>query len=260
MSYITAGDLEIHYLEHGSGAPVLFLHGNWASCGWWEPLLALLPTGFRGFAPDMRGRGKTQGPDNDYSLASLAHDILTFADALRVKRFHLVGHSLGAGVAMQLALDHGDWVASITAVAPPWVDGMPPAANSAERQQMLKANFDMFSMALKALAPTAPDDAFWRRLVTEGHAQRLEAALGAIEGLAAWAPGDSLRAIACPKLVIAGENDILVTPPVATRAAEALGASLTIIPGVGHSPNIEAPHVCMELLLELWRNVERQVL
>ena len=232
MPFVTAGDLNVHYIEHGAGEPVLLLHGNWATCGWWEPTLNLLPSGYHGIAPDMRGRGKTEGPDHDYSLTALAQDTLMFADALGVDRFHLVGHSLGAGVALQLALDHGDRVRSLIAVAPPWVDGMPAEANSPERQQMLKANFDLFAMALKALAPTAPDDAFWRRLVAEGHEQRIEAALGAINALAAWAPGDTLRSIACPKLVIASENDILVTQPVAARAAEALGAQLAVD---GHS-------------------------
>ncbi len=258
MPFTAAGDLNVHYIERGVGEPVIFLHGNWATCGWWEPTLNLLPEGYRGIAPDMRGRGKTAGPDHDYSLAALAQDTLMFADALGLDRFHLVGHSLGAGVAMQLALDRGERVLSLTAVAPPWVDGMPAEANSPERQQMLKANFDLFAMALKALAPTAPDDAFWRRLVAEGHEQRLEAALGAIGALANWAPGDALRAIQCPKLVIAGENDILVTQPVATRAAEALGAQIMVIPGVGHSPNIEAPSVFVDLLVDLWRgNVAR---
>lgn len=256
MSFVQAGDLTVHYREHGSGAPVMLLHGNWATGAWWEPTLALLPDGFRGLAPDMRGRGATQGPDNDYSLALLAHDALRFADALGLRQFHLVGHSLGAGVAMQLALDHGDRVASLAAVAPPWVDGMPAAANSAERQQMLKTNFDLFAMALKALAPTAPDDSFWRQLVSEGHEQRLAAAIGAIEALAAWMPGDALRSISCPKLVIGGENDILIAPPAVARAAQALGVQEFIIPGVGHSPNIEAPHVFIELLVELWRTHE----
>ncbi|MDW8215491.1 MAG: alpha/beta fold hydrolase, partial [Roseiflexaceae bacterium] len=109
------------------------------------------------------------GPDHDYTLTALAQDTLAFADALGLDRFHLVGHSLGAGVAMQLALDDGDRVLSLAVVAPPWVDGMPAEANSPERQQMLKANFDLFAMALKALAPaTAPDDAFWHRLARRG--------------------------------------------------------------------------------------------
>jgi len=258
MPFVTAGDLNVHYIEHGAGEPVLLLHGNWATCSWWEPTLNLLPSGYHGIAPDMRGRGKTEGPDHDYSLTALAQDTLMFADALGMDRFHLAGHSLGAGVALQLALDHGDRVRSLIAVAPPWVDGMPAEANSPERQQMLKANFDLFAMALKALAPTAPDDAFWHRLVAEGHEQRIEAALGAISALATWAPGDTLRSIACPKLVIAGENDILVTQPVAARAAEALGAQLMVIPGVGHSPNIEAPAVFVNLLADLWRSVQAE--
>lgn len=58
MPFVTAGDLNVHYIEHGAGEPVLLLHGNWATCGWWEPTLNLLPSGYHGIAPDMRGRGR----------------------------------------------------------------------------------------------------------------------------------------------------------------------------------------------------------
>ncbi|MBV8077705.1 MAG: alpha/beta hydrolase, partial [Planctomycetaceae bacterium] len=205
-------------------------------------------------AYDLRGRGRTAGPDSDYSIPSLAADLRSLADALGLGPLHLVGHSLGGAIAMQFALDRPARVRSLTAISPGWVDGLPEAAHAPDWQRALKTNRAMFGQALKALAPTVPDDQYWKRLVAEGHAQRLSAALGAIAALADWKPGDRLRSIPCPKLVISGEQDILVTAPVVERATQALGARRVSLPGIGHSANIEAPYLCLVQLKRLINN------
>jgi pimeloyl-ACP methyl ester carboxylesterase len=255
MPHLRVGDLDVHYIEGGDprGTPVLFVHGNWGSASWWEPLLARLPAGHRGIAYDVRGRGETAGPDSSYAIEALAADLLGFATSVGADRFHLVGHSLGTAIAMQAALDAPDRVRSLAAIAPAWVDGMPTAYAVPAGQIAIKNDAALFASALKALAPAAPDDEYWRRLVREGHGQRIEAALLNINALLAWTPGDRLRAIHAPKLVIAGALDPLTGGANADRAAAALGARLVTLDGVGHSPNIEAPDRVAALLAELWR-------
>jgi len=255
VSILRVADLAVHYLERGDpgGTPVVFVHGNWATASWWEPLLARLPAGYRGLAYDVRGRGSTTGPDSSYAIEALAADLLAFATAAGADRFHLVGHSLGGAIAMQAALDAPDRVRSLAAIGPAWVDGAPAAYNLPDRQIALKNDAAFFAAALKPLAPTVPDDDFWTRLVREGHEQGIEATLRNLEALAAWRPGDRLAAIRSPTLVIAGALDPLTGGATAQRAAEALGTPLVTLDGVGHSPNIEAPDAVARLLAELWR-------
>jgi len=250
MPFVRAGDLNVHYLEQGAGMPIVFVHGNWGSAAWWEPVLARLPAGYHGIAPDVRGRGQTEGPDSDYTMPSLAADLRAFADALELDRFHLVGHSLGTAIAMQFALDNPQRVRTLTVVAPAWVDGMPEMLNNPTGQEALKANKALFGQALKALAPAAPADAYWQRLVDEGHEQRLVAALRNVPACLNWKPGDRLRESGVPALVIDGAQDILTGGANAERAAAALGARHVVMPDVGHSPNIEAPDAFVALLLE----------
>lgn len=254
MPMLRAVDLDVHYLEGGDprGVPVLFVHGNWGSASWWEPLLARMPAGYRGIAYDVRGRGETAGPDSSYAIEALAADLLVFATAAGAKRFHLVGHSLGTAVAMQAALDAPARVRSLAVIAPAWVDGMPAAYNVPAGQIAIKNDPTLFAAALKPLAPSAPDDDYWKRLVREGHRQRIEAALRNLDALLAWAPGDRLAAIPAPKLVIAGALDPLTGGANAERAAAALGARLVTLEGVGHSPNIETPDRVAALVAELW--------
>ena len=254
MPMLRAADLDVHYIEAGDahGVPVLFVHGNWGSASWWEPLLARLPARYRGIAYDVRGRGETTGPDSSYAIDALAADLLAFATAVGAERFHLVGHSLGTAIAMQAALDAPERVRSLAVIAPAWVDGMPAAYAVPAGQVAIKNDAALFATALKPLAPSAPDDDYWKRLVREGHGQRIEAALRNIDALLAWAPGDRLAAIPGPKIVIAGALDPLTGGANAERAAAALGARLVTLDGVGHSPNIEAPDRVAALLAELW--------
>jgi len=118
---------------------------------------------------------------------------------------------------------------------------MPPHYNLPYSQQLLKANKQLFVQALKALAPTVREDRFWRRLVAEGHRQRVLVALRSLQAQLAWQPGDLLRSIAAPKLVLSGEYDMLTGGATAQRAAQALDTPLITLRGVGHSPLIEAP-------------------
>jgi pimeloyl-ACP methyl ester carboxylesterase len=248
MPFIEAGDLNVHYLELGAGEPILLVHGNWATSSWWEPVLERLPAGYRGLAPDVRGRGRTEGPDHDYTIPELAADLFAFADALNLQNFHLVGHSLGSAIAMEAALEQPGRVRTLTVVAPAWVDGMPAAYAVPAGQQAIKADKALFAQALKPHAPTLPDGDFWQCLVDEGHEQRLEAALRNIPSLLNWKPGDRLREIGVPALVVSGSVDVLTGGDNAERAAAALGVSHTVMQGVGHSPIIEAPDEFAALL------------
>ncbi len=241
MPSVRAGDLDVRFTEAGAGTPTVLVHGNWATSSWWEPTLARLPAGRRAIAPDMRGRGGTRGPDNDYAITSLAADLLALCDALAVERFDLVGHSLGSCVAMEFALAHPDRLRSLTVVSPGWIDGVPQAYAVPERQRQLKEDPVFFAQALRAIIPSAPDDAYWRRLLREGREQTLAAALALLPSLTAWAPGDAVGRIAAPRVVISGALDAFTGGPNATRVAHALGCELVTLPNVGHGPMIEAP-------------------
>ena len=124
MPCIRCGDLNVFYLENGAGTPVVFIHGNWATSSWWEPVLARLPDGLRGIAYDIRGRGRTVGPDSDYGIASLSVNLRAFIEALNLDQVDVVGHSLGGAIAMQFALENWELelVRTLTVVAPVWVE------------------------------------------------------------------------------------------------------------------------------------------
>lgn len=258
MAEVRAGDLQIHYREwgaRGARVPVVFVHGNWSTHRWWIPSAAalgrMLPE-LRLLAPDLRGRGDTQGPDHGYSIAELAADLWAFLDALELERVHLVGHSLGSAVIMQAALEEADRIASLVVAAPCWVDGMPDKWARRDDQARVHADRELFGRLLAGMAPAAAhDDELWHELIVTGHRQRELATLRNLDALIAWRPGDSLRALSMPRIVVDGELDRLCGGNTAARAAEAMACERVCMPGIGHSPNLEAPEQLASIISQM---------
>lgn len=106
--------------ESGEGVPVLFVHGNLSDGLAWREQLDLLPPGFRGIAPDLRGFGRSDPAPVDATrgVGDFRDDLVALLDDLGLDAVHLVGHSLGGGVVMDLASRHPGRVLTITLVAP----------------------------------------------------------------------------------------------------------------------------------------------
>ena len=101
--------LDVAYHQAGTGDPVILLHGfPQTSHEWRHQVPALADAGYAVFAPDTRGFGATDKPDVRVSRALLARDVVDFADALGIERFHLVGHDWGGIIAAKVAFDHPD--------------------------------------------------------------------------------------------------------------------------------------------------------
>lgn len=110
--------LRVHYRTNGSttGTPVLLIHGNVSSSVFFEELIDALPPSLYVIAPDLRGYGETEALALDVTrgLGDWADDIHALVESLGWQKFHLLGWSLGAGVAMQYAIDHSDRLLSLT--------------------------------------------------------------------------------------------------------------------------------------------------
>jgi pimeloyl-ACP methyl ester carboxylesterase len=112
--------LQMHVLRAGprDGIPVVFCHGNGTTATFWEETMLALPAGFQGLAADMRGFGDTEPLpiDATLGLGDMVEDVRSLVEALGLGRYHLVGHSMGGGVAIKCAIADPAALVSLTLV------------------------------------------------------------------------------------------------------------------------------------------------
>ncbi len=94
----------------GQGKNILCLHGITANCRSWDMVASSLAPDFNVMAMDLRGRGMSDKPDSGYSLEYHSRDIIAFLDDLGIDQVILMGHSLGAFIALAFTAEHPDRV------------------------------------------------------------------------------------------------------------------------------------------------------
>ena len=103
MPQVPVRDLSLHYLESGSGTPILLIHGHPFDCTSWSPQLEATFPGYRLIAPDLRNFGQTTSPKPPTEFATYARDLIAFADALGLGKFLVAGLSMGGQIALEIA-------------------------------------------------------------------------------------------------------------------------------------------------------------
>ncbi len=119
---IQTSRLQISYLETQSKASqtVVFIHGNASSSVYWKGTMNALDEKFRGIAPDLRGYGDTQDVliDATKGMSDWVEDLQALLEKLDIKKYHIVGHSLGGAFIFSLIAKYSEQVLSATLINP----------------------------------------------------------------------------------------------------------------------------------------------
>jgi len=124
MSAILLEQDIVHYEVLGRGRPLVFLHGWVGSWRYWIPVMQAASVSFRAYAIDLWGFGDSAKKQSRYSLDQQIYLLDGFLDSLGIGRVALVGHGLGAMIALQYALLHPDIVDRVMAVSYPLEENM----------------------------------------------------------------------------------------------------------------------------------------
>jgi pimeloyl-ACP methyl ester carboxylesterase len=152
--YAPVNGLKMYYEIHGSGEPVLLLHGAFmAITGEWKDLVDELAKTHKVIAVEMQGHGRTADIDRDITFENLANDAAALLDHLKIERADVVGYSLGGGTAIQFAIAHPQKVRKAVIISAPlrssgWVDGA----------------FDMWPTLTWEIFKGTPAEVEWKKL------------------------------------------------------------------------------------------------
>jgi pimeloyl-ACP methyl ester carboxylesterase len=117
MERVTLHGDELCFIDVGSGPPIVFVHGLMSSSSTWTAQIDRVATGHRVIAPDLFGHGESAKPAGDYSLGAHAASLRDLFDTLEIADATVVGHSLGGGIALQLAYLFPDRVNALVLVS-----------------------------------------------------------------------------------------------------------------------------------------------
>jgi pimeloyl-ACP methyl ester carboxylesterase len=251
MPTVTVNGSLMDYMDTGGeGTAVLLLHAFPLDAGMWEQQIESLRGHFRVVAPNLKGFGGSDAPEDaaEYSMDGYANDLKALLDELGIDKAAVLGLSMGGYVAFALLRLHPERISALV-LADTRAEADPPEGKdkrSAQQKQVQEEGtaglIDTLAGALLG-AKTRQESP---EMVEHTKGLMQAPAAGFIGGLEAMknrpdSTGD-LTKIDVPTLVIVGEDDG-VTPPEASRKIhEHVGGSqLVVLPGVGHLSNLEAP-------------------
>jgi pimeloyl-ACP methyl ester carboxylesterase len=115
--YAQVNGIDLYYETHGSGRPLILLHGGLFSSEMFEPLLPTYTADHQVIAPDLQGHGRTADIDRPFDPRLMAGDIAALIEHLGLDKPDVVGYSLGGGVAFWTAVDRPDLVGRLVMVS-----------------------------------------------------------------------------------------------------------------------------------------------
>ncbi|HEV7824907.1 MAG TPA: alpha/beta hydrolase [Mycobacteriales bacterium] len=251
MPTVQSGDVDVYYEAAGSGRPIVWIPGTGLLGSCYAEQVSAFRDRHRCVTVDLRGSGQTMGGADGCTVADMAADVAGLMDRLDLGPAHVVGFSLGSAVAQELALHRPDLVRSAVLLST-W--------SSTQREHHVRRHFESRLYALEhgpldvfgkfafwMSAPSVVDDEPELQATVENRlggytSARLDGTAGHFRTDLRHDTRDRLRDIACPTLVVYGEEDLITLPSYNERVASLVpGAVVRRIPRAGHLAVFERP-------------------
>jgi pimeloyl-ACP methyl ester carboxylesterase len=262
----------VAYLDVGQGRPVILIHGFGGSMWQWEHQQQPLSAEFRLITPDLIGSGLSTKPEIEYRPEQMLEYFIGFMDALRIRQATLVGNSMGAGLAIGMALTYPDRVAQLVLI-----DGLPANVRERLTSPSIKRALDtaapswlasfgnwlfggvMIESVLKEIVhdPALLTPAVIERSNRNRQRPGVIPPLMTVRGtLPLWESGFAKRIgdISHPTLILWGEEDQVFPLPAGEELQRTIkGSALVRIPNAGHIPQWERPDLANRAMIEFLR-------
>jgi pimeloyl-ACP methyl ester carboxylesterase len=243
-------ELELYHEIHGTGRPLVLLHGAMSTI---ETSFGAVLTAFaesrQVIAVEQQGHGRTPDVDRPLSYGQMAEDTAALLRQLGVEEADVYGYSMGAGIAVEMAIRHPDLpgklaLASLAYSRDGFHPGIADAIDEVTAEDLAGSVFE------QAYVEVAPDPAKWPELVAKCNLLDRE--------FRGWS-NDEISLITAPALVIIGDSDI-VRPEHAVELFRLLGggvegesaglprSQLAVLPGTTHLTVVERPNWLVSMI------------
>lgn len=243
MSSFESGKAVLYYVEHGSGKPLVFLHGASWDHRQWGPQVDYFSRSYRTIALDARGHGRSMLPPGKVDPRQFSHDVICLLDHLDVEKATLVGLSMGGHVALQSAAYHPERVDKLILIGTPFTNSF----NWYERTFVPVNRWSCKALSMKSIGkaqakmlskfnPKVHDyimDVF--RDFDHDTFNRTWDAVTRMESR------ELLERIDCPTLLLIGDHDTMTNYQQQTMLEAIKNARLETIENAHHATNLDNP-------------------
>jgi 3-oxoadipate enol-lactonase len=252
---LSANGIELNYAIEGEGPVVTFSHSLACNLSMWDAQAAALRGRYRVLRFDTRGHGQSGAPAGAYTLEQLAEDFHGLLQGLGIERTHFVGLSMGGMIGQVFALKYPEMVQSLVlcdttsrypaAAAPVWQDRIKTVEAKGMEPLVEPTLGRWFTAPFRARRPDLMAQV--GKMIRDTPAQGYAGCCHAIPKINVT---DRLGAVACPSLVIVGEEDPGTPVEMARDIHAALpSAELAILRSASHLSNLEQPEEFNRVLL-----------
>jgi len=249
---VRVDDVELAYLEGGSGEPLILVHGFGATKDNFTRVAAYLTRHYRVLIPDLPGFGDSSKPESaSYSIAHQVEWLHDFATALGVGRVHLGGSSMGGFIATLYALTHPDDVGSLWLLAPAGTEAafdseLVRRISETGENMLVASTPEAFARTMDFVLTRKPFMPYSiRRMMGRQAAANFRLHSRIFEEIGPPKESgldDRLRELTLPALIVWGTQDRVLSPAAAERYRTVMpNAQVIQMDGIGHLPMVEAP-------------------
>jgi pimeloyl-ACP methyl ester carboxylesterase len=264
----TVNNHRVAYLDVGQGSPLILIHGFGGSMWQWEYQYSVLARTHRVIIPDLLGSGLSDKPQEAYTPERLVEFFRQFMDKVNVPHATLIGNSMGAGLAMAMALDYPDRVAGLILISgfPSQVEG---SIGSRQYQRFLHhrpplwlAKFGNWIAGRRATEELLKEIVYNPALISPSVIERsfhnrqrggLFAPLySLLDNIQSWEGqyGNKIQKISHQVLLLWGDHDRIFPLEVGERVKNQLPhVEWHVIPGAGHLAQWEEPAIVNQFIL-----------
>ena len=246
MPKIQSNGINLYYEIHGEGQPLLFIHGLGSSARDWELQVDEFAKSYRVITFDLRGHGQSDKPAGPYSMSMFAADVTGLLRGLGIDAPHVVGLSLGGGVAFQMAVDASLPIKSLIIV-----NSTPELIVRTFKERMMVwqriAIVKLLGMrkmgeVLSKRLFIKPEQENIRQVFADRWAENDQRAyLNAMRALVGWSVSARVGSIRVPTLVIAADQDYSPLAAKQEYTAKIPNARLEVISDSRHATPVERP-------------------
>jgi pimeloyl-ACP methyl ester carboxylesterase len=239
--YVELNGIRTWYDEHGDGEPLVLMHGGLVDARFFEKNIGALAEHFHVYTPERRGHGHTPDVEGPINYDLMTEDTIAFLDAVIGGPAHLVGHSDGAFVAMQVAMRRPELANKLVLIS----GGFNKSGEAGDGA----GEFDVDEVT-QFLGPAYGE-------VSPDGEEHFPVVAQKIADMAANEPNldqSELAAVKSRTLVMFSDDDLMTLDHAVAMYDTIPDAELAVVPGTSHFLLQEKPELCNAIVLDFLLN------